>query len=111
MEQVVRESRTKTKYIPAILELRRHILPERTVASMYGKGALTKAQATERLRWIGVADEDIGPLLAEHAATKTAGVRELSQATVLALYADKAITEAPAGPTSRRSATPTPTSR
>lgn len=94
VEQVVRESRTKTKYVDAVLELRRHILPERTVASMFGKGTLTKAQATERLRWVGVADEDIGPLLAEHAATKTAGVRELSQSTVLALFADGAISEA-----------------
>lgn len=94
VEQVIRESRTKTKYVPAILQLRRHLLPERTVASMYGKGALTKAQATQRLADLGVDAEDITALLAEHSATKTGGARELSLATVLTLYAEQAISEA-----------------
>lgn len=94
--QVVRESRTKTKYIPAVLELRRHLLPERTIASMFHRGALTHAQATERLRWQGIADDDILALLAEGTATKTAGHRELSEGHVLELYADKAITTATA---------------
>lgn len=93
VEQVIRESRTKTKYVPAVLALKRHLLPERTVASMYGKGALTEVQATTRLADLGVDPEDIKALLAEHSASKTGGARELSLATVMALYTDLAITE------------------
>ena len=94
VEQVVRESRTKTKYVPAVLELKRHLLPERTVASMYAKGSFTKAEATQRLEWFGVGADDIAALLHEQGATRTAHVRQLSEATVLALHADHAITEA-----------------
>lgn len=90
--QVVRESRVKTKYVPQVLALRRHILPERTVVAMYRAGALDVAGATQRLQDIGVAAEDIKALLAEASHHKTAHVRTLTEAQLVELYTDGALT-------------------
>lgn len=92
--QVVRESRVKTKYVAQVLELRRHILPERTVVAMYRAGSLDAAGATRRLRDVGVDADDIKALLAEASHHKTAHVRNLTEAQLVELYTDGALTTA-----------------
>lgn len=91
--QAIRESDIKDKYIPAILQMKEHLLPERTVVSLHGKGAITDAVAKKLLTELGVSDENIGYLLAEGKATKLARVRDLSEGQVLELYGLEAITK------------------
>jgi hypothetical protein len=93
-EQVVRESRVKTKYVPQVIALRRHILPERTVVAMYRGGALDAAGATRRLLDIGVDADDIHALLTEASHGKSARARELTEAQLVELYTDGALSQA-----------------
>lgn len=93
VEQVIREGRIKNKYVPAVLKLRRHLLPQRTIVSMVTKGALTQAEGTRHLLDLGVNAADAKALIGEAHSTKTTKHRDLSEATVLELYADHAITE------------------
>lgn len=84
--QAIRESDIKNKYIPAILGLRTHLLPERSVVAAYHRGGYTAAQAQEKLSQLGLAPDDIAAVLAEGTATKTAAQRDLSVAQISRAY-------------------------
>lgn len=86
LEQAIRESDVKDKYIPDLVEIRRHLLPERTVVSMHSKGALSDAEALAHLLQLGIARADAEALVHEGAATRTAGQRSLAEGTIVQLY-------------------------
>lgn len=94
VEQVIRESRTKTKYIPLLLKLRRRLLPADTIASMAGDGTLTAAQAHRLLAEHGYADADATAWIRHHTAAQRAGNRDLAKGEVLALYEARALPRA-----------------
>lgn len=91
--QAIRESDIKVKYIPAILEMRRHLLPERTVASLHTKGVIPDAVARKMLTDLGVEGPDADYVLAAAKVEKTQAHRDLSQGQVLAEYDLEAVTK------------------
>jgi hypothetical protein len=89
--QAIRESDVKDKYIPSLLDLRRHLIPERTLVSAINKGALTPAQATTRLLELGFTPQDAAILLKMGMSESTQKHRDLAESQVLDLYAAHAI--------------------
>lgn len=96
VEQAIRESRVKNKYIPAVLKLARRLMPERTVVSGITKGVLTHDQGIERLRMLGFNAEDAAALAGEASSTKMAKHKEIAESQVLTAYEDGMIQAAEA---------------
>ena len=96
VEQAIRESRVKNKYIPAILEMRRRLMPERTVVSGISKGVLTHAEGIDHLLALGFNQEDATALAGEASATKLSKHKEIAEAQVLTAYEDGKIPAAEA---------------
>jgi hypothetical protein len=86
VEQSIRESNVKDKYVPALLALRRQLMPQRTIVSAVSKGALTADQAIVKLREVGYNDEDARILASEATKTKAAKHHDLAVAQVDAAY-------------------------
>ena len=86
VEQAIRESRYKNKYIPLILEMRRHLMPERTVVSAISKGVLTHDQGVEHLLLLGFSADDAATLAAEASTTKIGRHKEIAESLVVAAY-------------------------
>ena len=93
VEQAIRESHVKNKYIPDILNLRRRLIPERTLVSMIGHGTLTHADGVKHLLELGFDRADAEALVATGAAQKTQKEKDLARADVLELYVDHALSE------------------
>lgn len=96
VEAAIREGRTKNKYIPNLVHLKRVLPPQRTVVTMLSHGAITEAEAAKLLHEHGYDDVTIKGYI--HAATSSQSIREkqLGRAEVLELYFDHAISEAEA---------------
>lgn len=86
VEQSIRESDVKNKYIPALLQLRRQLMPQRTIVSAVRQGVLSPADAVVKLQQIGYNAEDAALLASEGTATKHAHTKDLTQAQIAALY-------------------------
>jgi hypothetical protein len=96
VEQAIREGRTKNKYIPNLVHLKRVLPPQRTVVTMLSHGAITETEAARLLHEHGYDDVTVkGYILA---ATSSTSIREkqLARAEVVELYYDHAISEAEA---------------
>lgn len=91
--QAIRESDIKNKYIPALLEMRRQLMPQRTIVSAIRQGVITAEEGIQRLLMIGYNAEDAAVLAAEGTATKHQGTKELSAHTMVQLYSDGFITQ------------------
>ena len=87
--QAIRESDVKDKYLPAILKMRRRLMPERTVVSGVGKGVLTPAQGLDRLLKLGFDAEDAAALVAEAHKDKTVNHRALAESQIVTGYIDR----------------------
>lgn len=96
VEQVIRESRTKTKYVPLLLKLRRRLLPADTIAVMAGQGILSHAQGQRMLEEHGYTPADAAAWIKRAAASHHAANRELAKGEVLALYEARHIPKAKA---------------
>lgn len=96
VEQAIREGRTKNKYIPNLINLKRVLPPQRTVVTMLSHGAITEADAARLLHEHGYDDTTVkGYILA---ATSGQSLREknLARGEITELYYDHAIDNATA---------------
>lgn len=86
------ESRIKNKYIDLYLKSRTAVIPAETVGVMLRRGVITTDRAVALWVEHGYTDQDAADLAANASAAKTASTRDLTQAQVVALYADREIT-------------------
>lgn len=96
VEQAVRESDLKTKYLPAILKMREYRPPPRSVVALLHQGAIDDATAAKLLAQEGMPDWLIAVELKGAHHTKTAAARTLAQSTIVRLYHEQAIDRAAA---------------
>lgn len=96
MEQAIRESDIKDKYIPLILRLRRKIPPMRTVVAAVHQGVLSEADGVRKLMELGYDATDAAMLAKEGTNLKHAATKNLSASAIHALYAQRMIPAAKA---------------
>lgn len=98
VEQAIRESDIKDKYITAVKALRIYVPPVRTVTAMARSGSINDARATELYHENGVRDADIAGYLAEahHTKTATAATHHLTQGVIVEGYRNGALARAEA---------------
>lgn len=96
LEQAIRESDVKDKYIAAVALLRFRRPPERTVVSMVRFGVLTSEQGVAKLLELGYLPDDAAALVAEAHHTALASTKEVAQGQVLAAYRDAYVDRATA---------------
>lgn len=94
VEQALRESRVKDKYIPEVLKLRRYLIPPDTVRMMYERGVVDKAKALSMFADRGIEASDAELYLAMSSNEKMAPNRDLTMSIIRQLYEDRAITHA-----------------
>lgn len=92
VEQAIRESRLKNKYIPAVLHLAEYVPPPRTITTLLSHGAIDTIKAHQLFQANGLTDEMATAYVASALHTKTASQKELSVGQVTALYTDGIIT-------------------
>jgi hypothetical protein len=92
VDQGIKESRLMNKYIPLVKAGAERLLPERTIVSLVGKGALTVEVGTQMLLKLGFAADVVAALMTEAHTTKTAKIRELTEAQTVELYRDGIVT-------------------
>lgn len=88
VEQAVRESHVKDKYIPAIIAMQRHLMPERTVVSAISKGIFTHAEGVDHLLMLGFSADDAAALASEATSTKMGKHKEIAESQVVTAYED-----------------------
>lgn len=86
VEQALRESHLKDKYIPFALSLARRLIPYRTINTIVEHGVWTHDQGVAYLESIGYTPEDAQALIATSTSTKTAAVKQITEGQILALY-------------------------
>lgn len=87
------ESRIKNKYIDLYLESRPRQLTLAEVRLLYRDGAMTQAQAIDRLMVLGFSQENATIVINGATAQKTAKARDLTRDQVVSLLTDQIITE------------------
>lgn len=93
VEQAVRESRVKNKYIPDILKLRRRLPPERSIVSMLAHSAITHEHAAQLLAEQGFDPQDAAALIKAGTAQRTTSTKHLAVGVIVELYAERALTQ------------------
>lgn len=88
VEQAIRESHTKNKYVNLAFALHERLPEPRQVVSMISHGVVTKDQGTKLLLESGFTPEVAGYLIAEGTATKVAAHHSLTIAEIKSLYTD-----------------------
>ncbi|HEU5218860.1 MAG TPA: hypothetical protein VFU23_09385, partial [Gemmatimonadales bacterium] len=88
------ESRIKNKYIDLYLESRHRELTLAEVRLLYRQGAMTKAQAVDRLIRLGFSADNAAIVINGASSEKTAKARDLTRDQVIELYRDRLITRA-----------------
>lgn len=96
LEQAIRESDIKDKYISEIVKLRRKIPPMRTVVAAVHQNVLSEAEAVRKLQQLGYNHEDAAMLAKEGTNLKHAVNKALSQSQIHQLYASRLIDRAKA---------------
>lgn len=96
LEQAIRESDIKDKYVPAIVALIRKIPPMRSVVAAIHQGVITAEVGAEKLMELGYNADDAAMFVREATNLKKATHRQLAEGQVLELYADRMISRAQA---------------
>ncbi len=91
LDQGLRESRLKDKWIPALKNLAIRKLPQRTVAMLLTHGAITDQSAVQHLRELGYSPEDAQAVVTAAHYAKAAPHKELSVTAVKELYTQHAL--------------------
>src|SRR5271169_5355869 len=91
VEQALRESRLKDKYIAHALELTTQIPPLFTIRSLLTAGAISDAEATHLMQEDGYEDNVITAIVKAAHKTKTVKVRTVTEGMLSELYAEQAI--------------------
>ena len=94
VDQALRESRLKNKYIPLAFDLHERLPEPRQIVSGLTHGALTKAQAARLLAEYGFNAENIAILIAEGTNARLAVHHALTLAEIRALYGEGIFTKA-----------------
>lgn len=92
VQQGLRESRLKNKYIDDAVLLHVRLPEPRQVVSMISKGVLTAEQAAAYLLESGFSQETAANLIAEGTATKLGAHKDLTVGEIRTLYTDKVFT-------------------
>lgn len=92
VDQALRESRLKNKWIPAVKQLYRRRVPMRTITTLVGHGAINDDQARQMLQLLGYSIEDANAIIASAAHDTTTSEKQVSLATIRSLYVDQIIT-------------------
>lgn len=93
VEQAIRESHIKDKYIPYILELGRKLIPYRTINTIVNHGVRPVEWGVQYLVSLGYTHDDATALMGTSTSTKVAQTKHLTETMALDLYEAKAITE------------------
>lgn len=96
VDQAIRESHYKNKYIPAIKHYADYFPPPRTITTLLAHGAMTSDQALQYFKYAGLSDELAAIYVASAVHTKTATHKELAVGTVKSLYALRVLSRADA---------------
>ncbi|MGH2831554.1 MAG: hypothetical protein ACRDK2_02160, partial [Solirubrobacteraceae bacterium] len=96
VEEAIRESHVKDKYIPYILDLKRVIPSIFQINKLLSTGSLSETEGARLLHEAGYEKDIVGPLV--HSAVSGAVVKdkELAKAEISELYYDGAVSEAEA---------------
>lgn len=86
VEQNIRESRIKNKYIPNVIQLARKLIPPRTVGAMVGHGILDEATGATYLQMYGYNAQDAAAVVKNARATKAHSTKELAKGEVVSAY-------------------------
>jgi hypothetical protein len=88
VEQAIRESHTKDKYVTLAFDLHEKLPEPRQVVSMITHGVVTKDEGTKLLMEQGFTAQVAGFLIAEGTATKLGAHKTLTIAEIKSLYTD-----------------------
>jgi hypothetical protein len=91
VEQALRESRLKNKYIDDAVKLHTRLPEERAILQLVEFGALTAEAATGELLKLGYSPHYAAAFVHEAEARATGGHRQLATSQVAAMYEDKLI--------------------
>lgn len=91
VEQAVRQSDINVDYMAEVLNLRHYHLPPRSVIPMLRSGALTEAEARDRLTKHGVDPADITAFIKEGTQHASSSLKELSASAIARAYELKLI--------------------
>lgn len=91
VDQAVRESDVKDKYLGPIKRLAEYVPPPRTVTTLLSHGAIDRATAEDLFRKYGLSPELAAAYAASAVHAKAATHKELASGQVSSLYADRLI--------------------
>jgi hypothetical protein len=86
VDQVIRESRVKTKYIPQVKELAKNYPPPRTVSALLRAGTIDEATGIRLFRFAGLPDDLARAYAAAALKTRHEGTRDLAKSEIVGLY-------------------------
>lgn len=96
VDQGLRESRLKNKWIPALKALAVRKVPMRTITTLLRNGAIDHDRAQRMLRELGYSVDDAEAIIASATVHHTAQHREASITTIRELYVERIIDRAAA---------------
>lgn len=94
VDQALRESRLKNKYVNQAFELHRKLVPPRTLHQFVTSGAMTHEQALKEALWFGYSLEDAKAFVGSGSVAKVATHTASVVSAITALYEENAITQA-----------------
>lgn len=94
--QGVLEGPTRNKWEDSWRALAKYLPPPRSTTAMLRSGAYTETEATQRYEDYGLSADDAAAMIRDARPHTTTTVKQLTEANVVSLYADKLITEAEA---------------
>jgi hypothetical protein len=94
VEQAIRESRVKDKYVSMAFDLHTRLPEGRQIVSMVSHGAATKAEALGLLGDLGYSPQVAGLLVAEGTSTRLAAHHALTLGEIRQLYIERIFTAA-----------------
>ena len=94
VDQALRESRVKNKYVPLAFDLHVRLPEARQIIALLTHGAATKAEALDLLHQLGYAPKVAQLLVAGGTAGRLASHHALTLAEISALYRDRIFTRA-----------------
>lgn len=89
VEQAIRESDIKNKYIPALMKLARVIPPMRTVVAMVRQSVITPPQGIAKLQDLGYNAEDAAALVSEATTQRRQHTRDLTESQIVSAYTER----------------------
>lgn len=96
VEQAIRESDIKDKYVPVLVGLREHLLPQKTVVAGVHQGVISDALAAGMLAKLGISAQNAAFLIQEGHNNKITAHKQLSVSQIETAYRDGSIDRAQA---------------